>query len=127
VVMFVALGICPVAASRSSRAVGGDPVVAAGVSAICVGCAYRNRGWLITWRVYQPVLLVAVAVLAVVAGSSHANDPRAYQTSHGETQWIVDVRVNCEAAEAHVDNANVVGRAISHNPVKRAQHITGSA
>src|SRR6476659_3213378 len=71
------------------------------------------------------VELVAVVILPVVACGGENDYARIDQTTHRATNRIVAIRIDRRHAETHVDDANVVSRAIGSDPIECSQHLRG--
>src|ERR1043165_6358666 len=71
--------------------------------------------------------LLAATVHAVVAGLSEDYDAGVDQAAHGATNWISLIRLDRRSAQAKIQNADVVSRAIRHHPIERAQNSRSAA
>src|SRR2546423_15373953 len=114
--------VSPSAARRAARTVSGHGVVGAEVSAEGVRRADRYRRWLVARRMNLPVDFISVNVLAAVSGSRDDDYSGVNEPAHGGAHGVVGVLVNGRRAEAQVDDAYVVERAIRQDPVERGEH-----
>src|SRR5260370_3916685 len=101
-------GISPATASRPTRAVGGDAIIAAHVGSEGVGGADRDYRRLISGCMDLSVDFLAVCILAIVARGRHDNDSRVDQSPSRPAYWIVLIRTNCRSTQAHVNDPDIV-------------------
>ena len=111
----------PEAAGRPARTVGRHRVVTAAIGAEGVHGSDGNDRRLVTWRMNLPIDFLSGVTLPIIAGGRHDNDACISETPHCLTQRIVQIRINCRGADAHIHHANVVKRVISHHPIQRRQ------
>ena len=109
----------PEAARGAARAVGGHAVVAPRVGAEGVRRAHGDGRRLVAGRVNLPVDFVSGGVLAVVAGRGDDDDAGVNELAHGVAHGVVSVVIYGRLAEAQVDDAYLVERAVSQHPVNR--------
>src|SRR5712664_2933075 len=106
--MLHALCVSGVAARRAARTVGGYAIIVARIGTEGIGRANSNHRRFVTWRVNRSIDLVAVCILAIVAGGSDHYDSRVNQRTSGATDRIVLIRTDGRRSETHVDDADVV-------------------
>src|SRR5216684_2878974 len=115
--MLNASPVGPETASRTARAVSGDSVIAADIGAERVRGAHRDGRRFVAGAMNLSVNFLTRTVFAVVTGGGNNHDARVDQPANRATYRIIFEGVDCRRAQTHVNYANVVSRAVSHEPV----------
>ena len=120
--MFDADRIGPVTACRAARAISRDSVIASDVGAIGINSANGNGRGLISWRMNPTVHLRVACILTIVSSGSDNHNAQIDQRAHSPANRIILVRINRRHAKTHVDHADVVLTAVSHDGVESRQN-----
>src|SRR5438552_9315821 len=120
--MLDARRVGPETASGTAGAEGRYGVVVASIGAVGVCRSHSQGGRLVAGTMNLSVNFLTGAVLAIVAGGSNHHDADINQPTDRAAYRIVIVRINGRRAQAHIDHTNVVGRAVTQDPVERGQN-----
>src|ERR1051326_4596160 len=127
VIMLRPVRISPVTPGRPARAIRSDFVVCARIGPESVSRADSDRGRFVAWRMDLSVNFLSVVILPIVASRSQANYSSIDQAAHSATNGIIPVRVNSRRAQTHVDDTDIVSRAIIYHPTERFEQTRGRA